>query len=126
MELSSDLITRTVLVMSASDYLQETFEAAKDDFLAELRGPKPHDFSQCMTIDAVYDETDRIQTEQGKTETLRNLRRIEPYLNCLNQYVGFMDTMVNLYPSILCLIWVRRHLNLFFLSYLVKVTEIIV
>jgi hypothetical protein len=93
--------------MSAPDYLQEAFEAARDDFLAELKGPEPYDFSQHTTIDAVYDETERIQEEQGKTGTLKSLKRIEPYLNCLNQYVGFMDTMVNLYPSILCLIWVR-------------------
>jgi hypothetical protein len=88
------------------DPLQEAFEIAKDEFLAGLKGPGPYDFSGCVTIDAVYDETERIQVEQGNSGTLRNLKRIEPYLNCLNQYVGFMDTMVNLYPSILCLIWV--------------------
>ncbi|RFU32920.1 hypothetical protein B7463_g3424, partial [Scytalidium lignicola] len=64
--------------MSASDYLQEAFEAARDDFLAELKGSEPYDFSEYLTIDAVYDETERIQEEQGKIGTLRNLKRIEP------------------------------------------------
>lgn len=67
-----------------------------------------NDFSQFTSIDQVYNETDRIQREQGESGRLRNLRRIQPFLDCMKQYAGVLDTFVQAKPDLLSLIWASR------------------
>jgi len=92
--------------MSAISSVDEAFESAKSDFLQKLTNPQDYDFSKFTSIDQVYDTTDEIQREQAATGTMRNLRKIQPYLECMSQYVGVLETFVQIKPEILCLIWV--------------------
>ena len=92
--------------MSATSSIAEAFESAKKDFLQKLTNPQDYDFSKFNSIDEVYDATDEIQEEQARSGTLRNLRKIQPYLDCLNQYAGVLDTFIQVKPEILTLIWV--------------------
>lgn len=85
---------------------QEAFEFAKTEFLDNLIDSKDYDFSEFTSVNQVYEATENIQKEQGKTGTLRNLRKIKPYLDCLSQYAGVVDTFVQVKPDILALIWV--------------------
>jgi hypothetical protein len=92
--------------MSAQDPIEDAFEAAREDFLRNLKDVDVYNFSQFTSINNVYDTTNEIQEEQQRSGTLRSLNRIRPYLDCLSQYVGVIDTFVQVKPNILCLIWV--------------------
>jgi hypothetical protein len=94
--------------MSAQYPIEDTFETARQDFLKSLKDPDVYNFSQFTSINSVYDTTDKIQEEQMRSGTLRGLNRIRPYLDCLNQYAGVLDTFAQAKPDILCLIWVRH------------------
>lgn len=91
--------------MSTSSSVQEAFDSARRDFLQSLTNPHDYDFSQYNSIDQVYDATEKIQKEQETSGTLRNLNKIQPYLECMSQYVNTIDTFVQVKPEILALIW---------------------
>lgn len=82
------------------------FDAAVKDFQDELPDRDEFDFRGIETIDDVYKEIDRTQDEQGRKGTLRNMKRIEPFLACLEQYSGVLDTFVQVKANVLALIWV--------------------
>ena len=85
-----------------------SFNTAREEFLRDFPDDEyAQPLSQFTSIDDVYDATDNIQKEQGKSRTLQNLAKIQPYLECLNQYAAIMDTVVQVKPEILALIWVR-------------------
>ena len=92
--------------MSAQDPIEDAFEAARQDFLRSLKDRDIYNFSQFTSINNVYDTTDKIQEEQQRSGALRGLNKIRPYLDCLSQYVGVIDTLIQAKPDILCLIWV--------------------
>lgn len=92
--------------MSTQDPIEDAFEAARQDFLRGLKDRDIYDFSLFTSINDVYDATDQIQEKQSKSGTLKGLNRIRPYLDCLNQYVGVIDTFTQVKPDTLCLIWV--------------------
>lgn len=92
--------------MSTQDRIEDAFEAARQDFLRSLKDRDVYNFSQFTSINDVYNTTDKIQEEQRRSGALRGLNRIRPYLDCLNQYVGVIDTFTQVKPDMLCLIWV--------------------
>lgn len=100
------MLRDSVAAMSAQDPVDDAFEAARQDFLRSLKDQDIYNFSQFMSINDVYDTTDKIQEEQRRSGALRGLNRIRPYLDCLNQYVGVIDTFIQAKPDVLCLIWV--------------------
>ncbi|KAL9046217.1 MAG: hypothetical protein Q9214_000892 [Letrouitia sp. 1 TL-2023] len=85
------------------------FDTARRDFLRELSDEEAEACSKFTSIDDVYDATDDIQKKQGETRTLQNLGKIQPYLECLNQYSGVLDTVVQIKPSVLAIIWVSSY-----------------
>ena len=85
-----------------------SFNTARQEFLRDF----PQDeyaqaLSQFTSIDDVYNATDEVQKKQGKSRMLQNLAKIQPYLVCLDQYATVLDTVVQVKPEILALIWVR-------------------
>ena len=82
------------------------FEAAVKSFQEELPNRDEFDFRGIETIDDVYREISIIQEEQGRKRELRYMKRIEPFLNCLEQYSQVLDTFVQVKPNVLALIWV--------------------
>ena len=82
------------------------FEASKKNFYRQLKDPTHRaKIENIATIDGVYDETKRLQDDQGKRGSLRNLRRINTYLQRLNEYSDVLGTFVQAKPDILALIW---------------------
>lgn len=92
--------------MSIVSSVQSAFDSAVKGFLDDLTDNNDYDFSGINSIDHIYDATDKIQQQQGSNRTLRNLNRIQPYLQRINQYAGVIDTFVQAKPDILALLWV--------------------
>src|SRR5436190_11722233 len=92
--------------MSVQYPIEDAFEAARQDFLRSLKDRDTYNFSRFTSIDDVYDTTYQIQEEQSRLGTLQGLNRIRPYLECMSQYIGAIDTFAQAKPDILCLIWV--------------------
>jgi len=57
------------------------------------------------SIDQVYDLTDKLQDEQGRTNDMRNLAKLQTFLNRLNAYADAVDTFVQAKPDVMALIW---------------------
>jgi hypothetical protein len=92
---------------SASNlWIDDAFLEARREFLRSVSHHHRQAFAQFGTIEHVYDAITKIQKEQAKSKTLVALKRIEPYLVGLNEYVGVIDTFAQVKPEILCLIWV--------------------
>ena len=49
-----------------------------------------------------------IQTEQACRKSFRNMAKIRPYLDGLQQYAAVIEVFVNSKPDILAFIWVSR------------------
>ena len=82
------------------------FDTARKDFLRDVPPEDVEVISKSTSIDDVYNATDEIQTKQAQSRTLQNLSKIQPYLECLTQYSGVLDTIVQVKPDILAIIWV--------------------
>lgn len=89
------------------------FEAARKEFLCHVEQEHIDELSRFASIDDVYNATDEIQKKQGETRTLQNLSKIQPYLQCLDQYTGVLETIVQIKPDLLAIIWVVCTLNRF-------------
>ncbi|KAI0539805.1 hypothetical protein GGR58DRAFT_499846 [Xylaria digitata] len=89
-------------------WLDEAFRTAKQDFINGLKTPSRYDFSKLQTIDDFYNAAEDIQRQQAKTKTLRALKKIEPFIMGMNDYLGTIDTFVQAKAGILALIWVNR------------------
>lgn len=91
----------------ASQALADAFESAKKGFLSQFPNGTSADFQEFTTIDDVYKAAEEIQSAQAKTRTTRNLRKIQPFLECLRHYGEVIETFVTVKAEILALIWVR-------------------
>ncbi|KAF2494438.1 hypothetical protein BU16DRAFT_462815, partial [Lophium mytilinum] len=91
--------------MASNAWLEDAFSDARRDFFSELKNPLSYQFLRFGTIEDVYDEVEKIQKIQSKSKSLVALRRIEPYIEGLRDYIGAMDTFAQLKPEFICLIW---------------------
>ncbi|KAK7698936.1 hypothetical protein SLS57_012494 [Botryosphaeria dothidea] len=86
--------------------IADAFEVAKEEFLLKFPNCSRYDFSKHSTIGDVYEATDQIQREQASKGTLRNLAKIKPFLDGLAKYEKVIETLVQVKPDVLALIWV--------------------
>lgn len=116
--------TATIMATLASpspDPVVEIFEKTKKEFYRHLKDQSLRaEIQNTTSVDDVYNATKRLQEEQGKRGTLRNLRRMNTYLQRLNEYAGILDTFVQTKPDILALIWGPIKLLIHLSSSLVK------
>jgi hypothetical protein len=89
-----------------SHVLADTFECAKKEFLSQFPKGTPANFEEFTSIDEVYKAAEAIQSAQARKRTTRNLRKIEPFLECLRHYGEVIETFVTVKPDVLALIWV--------------------
>ena len=82
------------------------FDTARKEFLRDFPNDDLEAISKFASIEDVYNATDEIQRRQGETRTLQNLGKIQPYLECLKQYSDVLDTIVQIKPDVLAIIWV--------------------
>lgn len=92
-------------------WLDDEFEAARDDFLKSVKNSGKHDFTEFTTAKDVWDATDEIQKRQSQTKTLRGLNRIRPFLEALDQFSSTIEVFLQVKPDILALIWVGTALS---------------
>lgn len=86
--------------------LSEAFLNAKKDFLSSLKDPALIDHvSNVTSIEDIYDFVRKLQHDQSKRHGLRNLRKINQYLDRLMQYTSVIEVFVQVKPDILALIW---------------------
>ena len=93
-------------ILNTAASSKTAFDAAVKDFLDELPDREEFNFQGIETVDDVYKEIERTQEEQGRTRQLRNMKKIVPFLTCLEEYSGVLDTFVSAKASVLALIWV--------------------
>lgn len=89
----------------SSGLIADAFEVAKEEFLLKFPNCSRYDFSKHSTIGDVYEATDQIQREQASKGTLRNLAKIKPFLDGLAKYEKVIETLVQVKPDVLALIW---------------------
>ena len=89
-----------------SSLVAVAFDTARKEFLRDVPDEDVAIFSKSTSIDDIYNATDEIQKKQAGTRTLQNLSKIQPYLECLTQYSGVLDTIVQVKPDVLAIIWV--------------------
>ena len=90
------------------------FDTARKEFLRDVPNEDLEIISKSASIDDIYNATDEIQKKQAETRTLQNLSKIQPYLECLSQYSDVLDTVVQVKPDVLAIIWVSisfKHLK---------------
>ena len=98
--------------------VKSDFDVAVSDFQGEVGDQELFDFNALYTVDDLYNEIQKTQEEQGRNRQLRNMNKMKPLLDCLEQYSSVLDTFVQVKPSVLALIWVGSLvLSLFLQSY---------
>jgi plasmid maintenance system antidote protein VapI len=94
------------MTSQAATRLAGAFQNAKQEFLASLKDLSlVNSVSNVKSIDEIYTYTVQLQNDQGNREDLRNLCKIEPYLERLKQYAGVIEVFIQVKPEILALIW---------------------
>ncbi|KAF6815604.1 NACHT domain protein [Colletotrichum sojae] len=74
------------------DPVQQAFESAKRDFKSSLKQEELYrQILETTSIEQVYDATDKLQNEQAKKGHLRNVSKIDGYLNRLREYAGVVE-----------------------------------
>ena len=98
--------------------LNSDFDDAVRDFQNEFRDQELFDFNALHTADDLYSEIQKIQEEQGRNKQLRNMKKIQPLLDCLEHYSIVLETFVQVKPAVLALIWVSSPvISIFHQSY---------
>ncbi|KAI1326477.1 hypothetical protein F5Y16DRAFT_400366 [Xylariaceae sp. FL0255] len=93
------------MATGSSTWLTEAFESARKDFLKGLKKSSQYDFQRFGSAADVWDETDRIQKQQAATKTLRALKKIQPFVEGLEEYSRTIEVFVQVKSEILGLIW---------------------
>lgn len=91
----------------SSGLVADIFDVARKEFLLKFKNTPNYDFSKLSSIDDVYNATDEIQKKQTAQRALRNLRKIQPFLDGLSKYEKVIETFVQAKPDVLALIWVN-------------------
>jgi len=99
----------------ASDTAAQTFETAIRTLKQAINSTDATAF-QSTIVDDVWKAAEEIQERQRQRKSLRNMRRIEPFLKALEKYSKTIEVVCNGTPY-LPWIWVRRSFSRFCESY---------
>jgi hypothetical protein len=84
------------------------FDRAANRFLAKFTDEERKKyFGQPTSIDDIWDLLADLQAKQSSREGLKNMARIEPFINGMTQYSKVIEVFIQVKPDILALIWVR-------------------
>lgn len=81
------------------------FSKILKSFMAQI-SPDDMDRFKVTTFSDLKSVVRDIQAEQARRKSLRNMTKIRPYLDGLNQYAAVIEVFVNSKPDILAFIWV--------------------
>lgn len=82
------------------------FSSVLSAFRRRLTPQDVNDF-QSTTLEDLKEEITRIQRTQAQRRGFRNLNKIRPFLNGIEQYSKVIEVFVNAKPDIMAFIWVR-------------------
>ena len=103
---------------SSATLVNSDFDDAVRDFQGEFRDQELFDFNVLHSCDDLYSEIQKTQEEQGRSKQLRNMKKIQPLLDCLEHYSSVLEIFVQVKPSVLALIWVGSPvMNIFHQTY---------
>ena len=98
--------SQNCIMTPSYDPIQASFDNAARDFKASLGDQELVDeILKVKTIDDVYNFADELQKEQAKSGRLRDLSRIQPYLETLRSYADVIEVFIQAIQDVLCLIW---------------------
>lgn len=83
------------------------FSRVLSAFRSRLSQQNIGDF-QFTTFEDLKNVITKIQTEQAQRRSLRNLNKIRPLLNGLEQYSKVIEVFVNAKPDIMSFVWVSN------------------
>lgn len=81
------------------------FSRVMESFKAQI-SQEDTDRFKVTTFNDLKSVVQDIQAEQARRKSLRNMTKIRPYLDGLNQYSAVIEVFVNSKPDILAFIWV--------------------
>lgn len=81
------------------------FSRVLTSFRQRLSPQDINDF-ESTTLEDLKEEITRIQRIQVQRRSLRNLNKIKPFLNGIEQYSKVIEVFVNAKPDIMAFIWV--------------------
>ena len=84
-------------------HVKDVFQSALSDFTTRLTPKEQNDF-QLTTFDDVRREIARIQTEQENSKTMRNMVRIQSFLEAMDQFGEIVEVFLNT-SSLLAFVW---------------------
>ena len=64
---------------------RSVFDKAVTDFLDEVADQEIFDIDAIQTAEDLYKEIERTQEEQGRNRQLRNMKKMAPLIECLEQ-----------------------------------------
>lgn len=81
------------------------FETALATFVGSLSTAEKERFA-FSSVSEVYHEIDKIQKSQESRGSLRNLRRVQSFVDGINRYSQVIEQFVSIKPSLLAFLWV--------------------
>lgn len=89
-------------------FTQSAFDIAVKEFRDALPNRGELELRDIETLDDLWKEIKNTQEEHGRTGNLRNMEKIRPFLDCLEQYSSVIEQFVQVKPNVLALIWVIK------------------
>ncbi|KAL1857635.1 hypothetical protein Daus18300_010275 [Diaporthe australafricana] len=92
--------------MSTGDASQQAFETAKKSFRKTLKDEALfRDILETTSIENVWEAVKAVQAKQDAEKRLRNMGKIRGFLDKLSAYAVTVDTLIQVKPDIMALIW---------------------
>jgi hypothetical protein len=88
-------------------WIEESFKSTQEDFAVILRDAGLEDFARCQSIGDIYNVTDEIQRLQAPNAKLIALKRIEPYIERVHEFVEAVENLTGIRKEMVLIIWVR-------------------
>jgi hypothetical protein len=101
---------RLIKMSSRQPQIPTAIERALSRF-NDTHAKKEDIFSQSTTVVEIWTLAKALEEEQGGRMSLRNMRRIEPFITGVLQYAKVIEVFVQVKPEILGLIWVRLDID---------------
>lgn len=83
--------------------LQDMFDKALDEFRDRVGEKEYRDF-QSADLHKLKRELNKLQQDQRKPKSLRNLRRLESFMKAFEQFGSVVEVFLNCSP-IVCFVW---------------------
>lgn len=82
------------------------FDRALNRFRGSLSDEEKKIFHHLTSEKEVWSLVEELQNEQGSRDALRNMNRIEPFINGMAQYASVIEVFLQAKPEIMALVWV--------------------